>query len=1048
MNKLARIVLLSFLFSLLAGCFNDNTPVAVGVSITSFTSASTSIPAGTSVNLTAVFVNGTGSIDNGVGAVTSGAAVSVTPAATTTYTLTVTDGSDTVTSTVTVTVTTASLTSFTSAAATIVAGSSVNLTAVFADGTGSVDNGVGAVTSGTAVSVTPAVTTTYTLTVTDGVTTLASTVTITVTAASITSFTSSAATITPGSSVNLTAVFANGAGSIDNGVGVVASGTSVSVTPAVTTTYTLTVTDGINALASTVTVTVTAASITSFTSSVATITPGSSVNLTAVFVNGTGSVDNGVGAVTSGTPVSVTPAATTTYTLSVTDGVNTVTATVTVTVLTASITSFTSSAATITAGSSVNLTAVFANGTGSVDNGVGAVASGTSVAVTPAATTTYTLSVTDGVNTVTSTVTVTVSTVSITSFISSAATIAAGSSANLTSVFTGGSGSIDNGVGAVTTGTPVLVSPTSTTTYTLTVDDGSGGTATSTATVTVLSLNTLSLSASALDQIFQASQLSYTSTVGFPVSSIQVIATTANAGATITVNGVALGGSNTSQVIALAEGANPAITIVVTAADLTTISYTLTITRQMATAFAQQAYVKASNTDAGDQFGQFDDSVALSGDTMVVGARFEDSASTVINSNQADNTASNAGAVYVFTRSGTTWIQEAYIKASNAAANHQFGRSVTIEGDTLVVGATGETSNATVINGNQADNSLTNAGAVYVFTRTGTVWTQQAYIKASNTNDSDFFGRSVSLSGNTLAVSAPSEDSNGTQSDNSVSNSGAVYVFTRSGTTWSQEAYIKASNPDAEDVFGRNLQLDGDTLAVTAPREDSAAIGVNNNQADNSAVDSGAVYVFSRSGTTWSQEAYIKASNTETNDIFGGIGMALSGNTLAVGARFESSNATVINGIQTNNLAVSSGAVYVFTRNITSWSQQAYIKASNADAGDLFGNRLALDGDTLAVSALFEASNDTGVNGTKTNNSAASAGAVYLFTRSGTTWSELAYVKASNTDAGDLFGSGLALENGTLAVSSARESSNAIGVNSSSQADNSASFAGAVYVFQ
>ena len=265
-------------------------------------------------------------------------------------------------------------------------------------------------------------------------------------------------------------------------------------------------------------------------------------------------------------------------------------------------------------------------------------------------------------------------------------------------------------------------------------------------------------------------------------------------------------------------------------------------------------YFKASNTNGDDFFGQ---SVSLSddGSTLAVGASFEASSATGINGSQTDNTASGAGAVYVFTRSGTTWSQQAYLKASNTEGDDRFGITVSLSGDgnTLAVGAPSEDSNATGINGDQADNSKSSAGAVYVFTRSGTTWSQQAYIKASNTDGGDTFGSTISLSddGNTLAVGASTEDSNATgingdQADNSVPKAGAVYVFTRSGTTWSQQAYIKASNTDGGDTFGSTISLsdDGNTLAVGASTEDSNATGINGDQADNSVPKAGAVYLY------------------------------------------------------------------------------------------------------------------------------------------------------------------------------------------------------------
>ena len=146
---------------------------------------------------------------------------------------------------------------------------------------------------------------------------------------------------------------------------------------------------------------------------------------------------------------------------------------------------------------------------------------------------------------------------------------------------------------------------------------------------------------------------------------------------------------------------------------------------------AQQAYLKASNTEASDFFGS---SVAVSSDTVVVGAEGEDSNATGVNGNQLDNSELLSGAAYVFVRppGGTTWSQQAYLKASNTGAGDRFGISVAVSGDTVVVGAYSEDSNATGVNGNQLDNSALSSGAAYVFVRPpgGTTWSQQAYLKA------------------------------------------------------------------------------------------------------------------------------------------------------------------------------------------------------------------------------------------------------------------------------------------------------------------------------
>jgi cysteine-rich repeat protein len=338
--------------------------------------------------------------------------------------------------------------------------------------------------------------------------------------------------------------------------------------------------------------------------------------------------------------------------------------------------------------------------------------------------------------------------------------------------------------------------------------------------------------------------------------------------------------------------------------------------------WSQQTDIKASNPGVDDYFGW---NLALSGDgnTLAVGAIAEGSSATGIDGNQADNSALQSGAVYVFVRNDGVWSQQAYVKASNTAAGDYFGMSVALSGDgnTLAVGAEAEDSNATGIDGNQADDSLFGAGAVYVFVRDGVDWSQQVYVKASNPGWTDAFGASVALSGNgdTLAVGANLEDSkatgvNGDQDDNSASGAGAAYVFVRTDGVWSQQAYIKASNTDAADFFGRSVALsgDGNILAVGAEKESSNATGIDGDQADDSVAQSGAAYVFVREGANWSQQAYVKASSTEVSDQFGyEVGVANDGNTLAVGA-FEGSCATGIGGNQDDDYCAWSGAVYLY----------------------------------------------------------------------------------------------------------------------------------------
>ena len=240
-----------------------------------------------------------------------------------------------------------------------------------------------------------------------------------------------------------------------------------------------------------------------------------------------------------------------------------------------------------------------------------------------------------------------------------------------------------------------------------------------------------------------------------------------------------------------------------------------------------------------------------------------------------------------------------------------------------------------------------------------------------------------------------------------------------------QIAYLKASNPDVEDHFGCGgvldghagwgvaISSDGNTVAVGAPHESSGAKGLNGNQNDNSMYSSGAVYVFVRKGEGWAQQAYVKPSNPQMGAEFGHVvALSADGNTLAVSAYGEASKSTGINSNQDDHSIPQAGAAYVFTRSGTAWTQRAYIKASNtgeagatADSfgdGDQFGVSMTLsdDGRTLAIGAISEDSAASGINGNQSDNSAASAGAVYVFALTGNTWAQQAYVKAGESRRG------------------------------------------------
>lgn len=382
--------------------------------------------------------------------------------------------------------------------------------------------------------------------------------------------------------------------------------------------------------------------------------------------------------------------------------------------------------------------------------------------------------------------------------------------------------------------------------------------------------------------------------------------------------------------------------------------------------------------------------LSANGDTLAVGTPFESSSAQGINGERFDASEQESGAVYVFKRTGDSWAEQAYIKASNAEEFDYFGSSLQLsaDGNTLVVGASGEESKATGLDGNQSDNSIGLAGAVYIFERNGDTWSQAHYLKAAKQvymvnecfNPSPVrcyptigggFGGSVSLSadGTVLAVGAIHDHSNATGVNGVRENllarrSGATYVFAKTASGWQEEAYIKASNTEQRDNFGYRVALseDGSQLAASSVNDNSSTTGINGDAMSTGAQYAGAVHVFYRTesassvtGKTWVQSAYIKASNTGSSAEFGSaMAFSANGEWLAVGASGEKSSAAGIGGDQLNEAAVGAGAVYLFKRTESTWAQHKYIKAPAPATADSFGFSLDLsdDGKVLAVGAL------------------------------------------------------------------------------------------------
>jgi hypothetical protein len=449
---------------------------------------------------------------------------------------------------------------------------------------------------------------------------------------------------------------------------------------------------------------------------------------------------------------------------------------------------------------------------------------------------------------------------------------------------------------------------------------------------------------------------------------------------------------------------------------------------------SQEAYLKSTNIGS-DAFGN---DVAVSGRFAFVSAVSEDGSGTGVNP-IADELATNAGAVYVYERVDGVWTFHSYLKASNTDADDAFGAEVVFDGDLLAISATGESSSATGINGDESNNDAMNSGAVYVFRLDGNTWVQEAYLKASNADGNDRFGSALALDGDTLVVGAVDDEGANAET-------GSAYVFVRSAGGWTEEARLNATAYGNRDDFGAAVAIDGDTIVVGAPSEDGSATGVNGT-VDNDGNNAGAAYVFTRRGGTWSEIAYLKASNTDPEDRFGST-VTISGNTIAAGSVHERGSFGGINPVSNNDI-LRTGAVYVFVDNGTGWEPQATIKAAFPTRDDEFGNQVVLSGDLLVVASLEESGASSGLDGDETTDGAASSGAVYLFTREGSTWKQDRYLKASNAGSGDNFGGAIALHRedagDLLLVGAGNEDGSSPGVNGPD--NNSWGNAGAAYAF-
>jgi len=366
----------------------------------------------------------------------------------------------------------------------------------------------------------------------------------------------------------------------------------------------------------------------------------------------------------------------------------------------------------------------------------------------------------------------------------------------------------------------------------------------------------------------------------------------------------------------------------------------------------RQAELTAADGAAGDWFGS---SVALAGDTALVGAPGRDAGGK-----------KEAGAAYVFVRSGGAWTLQQKLSAGDGAAGDWFGSSVALAGDTALVGSL-----------YHATAGKADAGAAYVFTRSGDAWTQQQKLGAGDGAAADWFGSSVALAGDTALVGAPGRDAAGRFW------AGAAYVFTRSAGAWTQQAELAADALAEYDWFGSSVALSRDTALVGARFHATAGRD-----------DAGTAYVFVHSDGTWTQQQELSAGDGAEGDSFGS-SVALAGDAALVGAPYHATAGKV-----------DVGAAYVITRSSGAWTQQQELGAGDGTAQDEFGASVALSGDTALVGALYHASAGQ-----------ADAGAAYVFIRSAGVWTQRQTLSADEDgDAQDEFGSSVALAGDTALV--------------------------------
>lgn len=501
-------------------------------------------------------------------------------------------------------------------------------------------------------------------------------------------------------------------------------------------------------------------------------------------------------------------------------------------------------------------------------------------------------------------------------------------------------------------------------------------------------LETLVLDSGTLIPVFQSEQLEYSVDISALKSSVKVTPGQANPNAHIQVNGVNLTADQPSSVIAL-TGNTTVITVVVTAADGSTQkTYTINAQHLAGGAFAQTAYLKATRPSAGAGFGG---GVAVSGDTLAIGAPEE-----------SFRGLSQAGAVYLFKRTGGKWQFSLRLQAPDPVSKQLFGQSLALKGDTLAIGSSGDSS------------ELTLSGSVFVYHRENGRWQIQNrnidQIKATPVALGHRFGYNVVLSDERhLAVASLRSIA--------FPGSGGVYVFAYDGNQWKQDAHIWADHFGASDRYGHSIDLEGNRLAIGSFAPDAECTSPTN-------TDAGSVHIYERDNGNWKLAEVLHAFQPDRGDRFG-FSVDLDGDRILVGAPCEDGQ---------NNSQTQQGAAYEFTQNRGQWTERFKFVAPDASAHSLFGDTVALAGSTAMIGASFQGHPPT-----------SAAGKIYLFNSQGSgQWTFNNTLQPGNPGDGDRFGLNLSYADGVLLMGAPGEDSRSTAV----PLDNSVNNAGAAYVFE